>query len=85
VSRTLEAMAAELILAAEARGVRIDLPYATSYIAARRTLQTQPNDADALATVKHFESLMSIFGRFTLAPEDYEKHCDGMDKQLENS
>jgi len=78
MSRTLEALAAELILAAEAKGVRIDLDYARNYIAARNTLRMHPNDASAYETCNHFEMLMSTFGRFILPEADWEKHCPGM-------
>jgi hypothetical protein len=80
MTRSVEAMAAELILAAEQKGVRIDLAYARNYIAARLTLQARPDDAAARETVTHFESLLSTFGRFTLPEADYEKHCAGMEQ-----
>ena len=74
----MEAVAAELILAAEKKGVRIDMDYARNYIAARETLQTRSDDEGAHATVHHFEMLLSTFGRFALSAEDWNKHCHGM-------
>jgi len=73
--RTAQSLAAELILAAEQKGVRIDQAYAMNYIEARKKLQTTPNDEAAQKTAKHFELLMSEFGRFALPIEDWEKHC----------
>jgi len=73
--RDVNALSAELILAAEKKRVRIDTDYARRYISARQTLQANPEDPEAHSIVRHFELLMSDFGRFKLPDEDYQKHC----------
>jgi len=75
MSRPIEAMAAELILAAEKRGVLIDMQYSLNYIDARQRITSRPEDAVSQQVVRHFEMLMSDFGRFMLSDGDWERHC----------
>ena len=76
MSRPIGAMAAELILAAEKKGVLIDMDYALRYIDARQRITSHPEDAVSPQVVKHFEMLLSPFGRFMLPDEDWLKHCE---------
>lgn len=75
MTRSLDAIAADLILQAEKRRVRISREYAVAYINARQALHADPSDASARRTVCHFETLLSEFGRFTLPFEDWLRHC----------
>lgn len=76
MSRPIAAMAAELILAAEKKGVLIDMDYALRYIDARQRTSSHPEDETSRQIVQHFEMLMSPFGRFMLPEEDWMKHCE---------
>ena len=71
----------QLIHSALESGIRIDETYAITYIRAREVLERQPNAKDAQQAVNHFQLLMSRFGRFTLPPEDFEKHCLDVDDE----